>query len=184
MLAARILAVARAQFAANGYSSTSVRAIARAADVDPALVYHYYGGKEALLTACLQAPPAMLDRIRDAWASPSDQIGAALVRVTLLNWADPDASALLRTVLLTAAHHAETRERLRGLIQHQLMGPARIGEDEADGRRRASLIASQLLGMGMARYVWQVEPMASMSDDEVIAAVAPTIQRYADGPLG
>ncbi|WP_174320846.1 TetR/AcrR family transcriptional regulator [Gordonia aichiensis] len=184
VLAARILAVARDEFAANGYQGTSIRAIARGADVDPGLVYHYYGGKEALLAACVQAPPAMLDRIREAWQTPAEALGTALVTVTLANWSDPDSSAFLRTMVLTAAHHAETRAVLRGLVQNQLMGPATIGTDADDARRRASLIASQLLGLGVARYVWGVEPLASMTDDEVIAAVGPTIQRYVDGRLG
>jgi AcrR family transcriptional regulator len=183
VLAARILAVAREQFSANGYTATSVRAIARAADVDAALVHHYYGSKEDLLRASLQAPAAMLDRIVSAWTAPADEIGAALVRVTMANWSDPEASALLSTVLLTAAHHPETRERLRDLIARQLMGPANIGEGEEDGRKRASLIASQLLGMGLTRYVWQIEPLASMPDDEVVAAIGPTIQRYVNGDL-
>ena len=184
VLAARILAVARDQFSANGYTQTSVRAIARAADVDPALVHHYYGTKEDLLRASLQAPTDMLDRIEAAWAVPADEIGAALVRVTMANWRDPEASALLRTVLLTAAHHPETRERLRDLIARQLMGPADIGGDEDDNRKRASLIASQLLGMGLTRYVWEIEPLASMPEDEVVAAVGATIQRYVNGDLG
>jgi AcrR family transcriptional regulator len=184
VLAARILAVAREQFAADGFAATSVRSIARAADVDPALVHHYYGTKPQLLEACLQPPAQMLARIEEAWSAPPERLGAALVQATMANWTDPDSSSLLRTVLLTAAHHADTRERLRDLITRQLMGPARIGRGDDDGRRRASLIASQLLGMGLTRYVWEVEPLASMTDAEVVAALAPTIQRYVDGELG
>ena len=131
VLAARILAVARDEFAANGYQGTSIRAIARGADVDPGLVYHYYGGKEALLAACVQAPPAMLDRIREAWQTPAEALGTALVTVTLANWSDSDSSAFLRTMVLTAAHHADTRAVLRGLVQT-------IGTDADDARRRAS----------------------------------------------
>lgn len=184
MLASRILAVAREEFSTNGYAGTSIRAIARGADVDPALVHHYYGTKEELLRASLHAPTAMLERIVTAWGAPADEIGAALVRVTVANWSDPESSALLRTVLLTAAHHPETRERLRDLIARQLMGPANVGQNENDSRKRASLIASQLLGMGLARYVWQIEPLASMPDDEVVAAIGATIQRYVNGDIG
>lgn len=184
VLAGRILTVAREHFAADGFGSTSVRAVARAAEVDPALVYHYYGTKRNLLAASLQAPPAMLERIVAAWDAPAADIGDALVRVTMANWNDPDASSVTRTVLLTAAHDSDTLERLRDLIARQLMGPARIGADDEDSRRRASLIASQLLGMGLTRYVWRIEPLASMTDDEVAAAIGPTIQRYVDGDLG
>jgi AcrR family transcriptional regulator len=183
VLAARILRVAREQFAAGGFASTSVRAVARAADVDPALVYHYYRSKDELLRACLVAPQAMLERIQAAWAVPSDEIGQSLVRVTLRNWNDPDSGSVLRTVLLTAANHPDTLERLRDMITYQLMGPAEIGADDEDGRARASLIASQLLGMGLARYVWKIEPIASMPDSQVVDAIGPTIQRYVDGQL-
>ncbi|WP_200847078.1 TetR family transcriptional regulator [Microbacterium sp. 18062] len=183
MLAERILAAARAEFSSSGYQGTSVRAIARQAGVDPALVYHYYRSKDELLHACLQAPPAMLERIVAAWSSPRGETGEALVRVTMANWSDPEASALLRTVLLTAAHHPETLERLRDLITRQLMGPARLSDDGAESRARASFIASQLLGLGLTRYVWRIEPIASMPDDEVVAAIGPTIQRYVDGDL-
>lgn len=126
----------------------------------------------------------MLQRIVAAWAAPAEEIGAELVRVTMANWNEPESSSLLRTVLLTAAHHPETRERLRDLIARQLMGPADIGHDEHDSRKRASLIASQLLGLGLTRYVWQIEPLASMPDDEVVAAIGATIQRYVNGDIG
>ena len=70
------------------------------------------------------------------------------------------------------------------LITHGLMGPATIGADQAERERRAGLVASQLLGLGFVRSVWRIEPVASMTDDELVAAVGPTVQRYVDGDLG
>jgi AcrR family transcriptional regulator len=183
VLSGRILGVARQEFSTRGFAGTSVRAVARGAGVDPALVYHYYGSKDGLLRACIEPPPTMLERIAAAWGAPREQLGAALVRVTLANWTDPDSSSFLRTLLLTAAHHDQTRERLREVVSRQLMGPAHIGVGEEDSRARASLIASQLLGLGLTRYVWRVEPLAGMEDEDVVAAVAPAIQRYVDGDL-
>ncbi len=183
VLAARILATAREEFAANGYAGTTLRAIARRAGVDPALVYHYFGTKDGLLEACTEPPPAWRARIAEVWAGPSEHLGSALVRVTLENWRAPDSGPTIRAILLIAAHHPATRERLRRLVANQLMGPARIGVDEGERTVRSSLIASQLLGLGLMRHVWRIEPLASMPDDDVVAAIGPTIQRYADGGL-
>lgn len=183
VLAARILAEARAAFAENGYAGTTVRAIARSAGVDSALVHHYYGTKDALLDACTHPPKEWLDRVATVWAGPRAELGRALVRLTLENWRAPDSGPALRAIVLIAAHHRPTRDRLRNLITHQLMGPARIGASAGDAATRAGLIASQLLGLGLMRYVWQVEPFAAMSDDDLVAAVGPTIQRYVDGSI-
>lgn len=69
------------------------------------------------------------------------------------------------------------------LVANSLTGPASIGRNEKERVTRSGLIASQLLGLGLMRYIWEVEPIASMSDDEVIAAVGPTIQRYIDDDI-
>ena len=58
---------------------------------------------------------------------------------------------------------------------------AQLPSDEPE--RRVSLMASQLIGLAIGRYVLQLEPLASMTPDEVVATVSPTIQRYLDGPL-
>lgn len=183
VLAARILEAARHEFAANGFAGTTVRAVAREADVDPALVYHYYGSKDGLLEACTTPPPSVLERIAHVWGGPVAQLGPALVRLTLENWRAPDSGPVFRAILLIAAHHPATRERLRGLVADQLMGPAQIGKTPEERVTRSGLIASQLLGLALVRYVWRVEPLASMPDDAVIAAIGPTIQRYVDGDL-
>jgi AcrR family transcriptional regulator len=183
VLAARILSVARESFAENGWAGTTIRAIARAADVDPALIYHYYGSKEALLDACTTPPPAFLARIAATWASAHDELGTRLVALTLANWRDEESGPTLRAILLIAAHEPGTRAKLRDLVANSLMGPATIGRNEQERVVRSGLIASQLLGLGLMRYIWQVEPIASMTDDDVVAAVGPTIQRYIDDDL-
>ena len=63
------------------------------------------------------------------------------------------------------------------------MGPAQIGATHEERVTRSSLIASQLLGLALVRYVWRVEPLVSMPDDDVIAAIGPTIQRCVDGDV-
>jgi AcrR family transcriptional regulator len=184
VLAARIVEVARESFAQDGWAGTTVRGVARAADVDPALVYHYFGSKDGLLGACTQPPAAFLERVAQVWQSPVPELGARLVETTVRNWDHPQDGEVIRAIMLIAAHHPPTRERLVAMITGSLMGPATIGADDEERERRAGLVASQLLGLGFVRSVWRIEPVASMTEAELVAAVGPTIQRYVDGPLG
>jgi len=180
-LAARILACARESFAEHGWAGTTIRAVARAADVDPALVYHYYRSKEDLLEAATTPPPGFLESVVEAWHGPTAELGDRLVRNLLAAWANDEYRVVLRSILLTAAHDAATRERLAQSVTLSLMGPAMIDLNDAERQVRAGLVASQLLGFAMLRYVWTVEPIASMSDADAIDHLAPTIQRYIDG---
>jgi AcrR family transcriptional regulator len=183
VLAARIAAAARDEFAENGWAGTTIRAVARAADVDPALVYHYFGSKEGLLDAATTPPQRWLNAVAKTWAEPVAELGHALVTTLLASWADDEIGPTLRAVLQTAAHEPSTREKLRLIVERSLMGVSRLGADERDRQVRSGLISSQLMGFALMRYVWKIEPIASMSDDEIVAAVAPTLQRYIDGDL-
>ncbi|MEZ0357247.1 TetR family transcriptional regulator [Mycobacterium sp. SA01] len=184
VLAGRIVDAARAEFAQHGSAGTTIRAVARAADVDPALVYHYFGSKEGLLDAATNPPQRWLESVARTWTTPVPQLGTALLRLMLGAWADDEIGPVLRAVLQTAAHEPSTREKLRRVVEGQLMGVSQLGADEADRRKRSGLISSQIMGLAMMRYVWQIEPLASMSDDEIVAAVAPNLQRYVDADLG
>jgi AcrR family transcriptional regulator len=183
VLAARILSAARESFAENGMAGTTVRAVARSADVDPALVYHYYGSKDGLLDACTTPPAEFLERVARIWASPRHELGARLVQNLLDNWSDERYSPIFRSVLLIAAHDAPTKEKLRNVIEVSLMGPALSDLDESERSHRAGLVATQLMGLAFMRYVWAVDPIASMSAVDVVAAIAPNVQRYIDGAM-
>ncbi len=183
VLAGRILDAARDEFAEHGWAGTTIRAVARAADVDPALVYHYFGSKEGLLDAATAPPQKWLDAVAKTWATTPRELGRQLVSTVLNSWADEDVGPTLRAVLLTAAHEAKTRDKLRVIVERSLIGESTLGADEADRVKRSGLIASQLIGLAMMRYVWKIEPIASMTEDEVLAAVAPNVQRYVDGDI-
>jgi AcrR family transcriptional regulator len=183
VLAARILTEARASFAEHGYAGTTVRAIARAADVDPALVYHYYASKEKLLDAATTPPQSFLDQIVAAWQTPPAELGEQLVRLMLRNWQDPEHEGVLRAVLQIAGNEPAAREKLRLMIERSIIGPSSQAlEDER--LLRAGLISSQLMGLAFMRFVWKIEPLASMPDDDIVTALAPTVQRYLDGDIG
>ncbi|GAB1814145.1 TetR family transcriptional regulator [Mycobacterium sp. MUNTM1] len=183
MLAARIVAAARDEFAEHGWAGTTIRAIARAAGVDPALVYHYFGSKEKLLDAATNPPQKWLDNVAKVWATPVEQLGAAVLRLLLASWEDDEVGPTLHAILQTAAHDATTREKLRRVVAGSLMGAAQLGVDERERLVRSGLIASQAIGLALMRYVWKIEPIASMTDDEAVAAIGPSLQRYVNGDL-
>jgi AcrR family transcriptional regulator len=183
VLAARIVAAARDEFAEHGWAGTTIRAVARTADVDPALVYHYFGSKEGLLDAATNPPQRWLENVAKVWTTPIDQLGAALITLLLASWADDEIGPTLRAILQTAAHEPSTREKLGRVVAGSLMGVSELGGDERDRLIRSGLISSQMMGFALMRYVWKVEPIASMADEEAIAAIAPNLQRYVSGDL-
>ena len=184
VLAARILDQARAAFAESGYAGTTIRAIARAADVDPALVHHYYGTKENLLDAATTPPQAFLEQIITAWQTPPAELGEQLVRQMLANWQNPDHAPVLRAVVQIAGNEPVIREKLRTIVERSMMGPSAQALSEDERQLRSSLIASQLMGLAFMRFIWKIEPLAILADDDVVSAIAPTIQRYLDGDVG
>jgi len=183
VLSARILAAARESFAEHGSAGTTIRAVARAADVDPALVYHYFGSKDGLLDAATAPPPRWLEKVAATWATPRDQLAAQLLRTVMSSWADDEIGPTLRAVVLTAAHEPTTREKLRTIVERSLIGESTLGDDEAERLTRSSLISSQLMGFALVRYVWKIEPLASMTEAQVLAAMTPVLQHYVDGDL-
>ncbi len=183
VLQARILAAARQEFATNGWAGTTIRAVARAADVDPALVYHYFGSKQGLLDAATDPPAKWLESVLTAWATPPAELGRQLVGNVLRAWTDEEVGPVLRAILLTAAHERRTHQKIRTVVERSLIGESTLQTGEADRLRRSGLIATQLIGLAMLRYVWKIEPIASMPDDEVVDTIAPNIQRYIDADL-
>ena len=181
---AQIRRAARASFAAHGWEGTSLRAIAREVGVDPALVHYYFSSKEELLDAVTTPPEEWLESIRATSAAPLRERGEAIVRNVIWTWQQPEIREVLESTILTAAHESRTREKLRGFVTMSLL-PAVAERIEGEERMlRASLIGSQVLGLVMLRYVWRIEPLASLPDDALVALVAPTIQRYLSGRLG
>jgi AcrR family transcriptional regulator len=183
VLAARIVAAARDEFAEHGWAGTTIRAIARVADVDPALVYHYFGSKEGLLDAATNPPQKWLESVAKVWTTPIEQLGAALLKLLLASWADDEIGPTLRAILQTAAHEPATREKLRRVVESSLMGVSELGTDERNRLVRSGLISSQMIGFALMRYVWKIEPIASMTEDEAIAAITPNLQHYVEGDL-
>ncbi len=179
----RITDAARRSFAHNGWAGTTMRGVAREVGVDPALVHYYFSSKEALLDASTMPPAEWLESIRRTNSVPLRERGEAMVRNVIWSWAQPQIREVLSSVLLTAAHEPRTREKVRAVVTATLL-PAVADRLDADERLlRASLIATQVVGLVMMRWLWEIEPLASLPDDDVVALLAPTIQRYLTGRL-
>ena len=169
-----ILEAARALFAERGYDATTVRDIAAAANIDPAMVIRYFGGKDPLF-----ARAADLDlKLPDLSALPPDDIGAALVRHFLSVW-EGEASAL-PIALRSAASNELAAERLREIFASQV-APAIARLAGADTPAVAGLVATQVLGLAFTRYVLKLPPVVALSRERLIAEVGRAIQGYIDG---
>lgn len=182
-LSERILTAARRSFADNGWAGTTIRGVARDAGVDAALVHYYFADKQELLIASMRLPAVFIANVAQAARSPLDRRGEALMRTQLSSWNDPGTSVVLRSMILTAAHVPAALDRMRLAFSQQLVGAVADHLPAEDRWVRATLVSSQMLGLAMVRYLWRIEPLASLSDDHVVRYLAPTIQRYLAGPL-
>jgi AcrR family transcriptional regulator len=179
---AAILGAARGQFAAHGFRRTTIRAVAGEAGVDPALVHHYFGSKDDLFVAALELPVDPRTVIGPALAGGVEGAAERLLTVFLSVWDDPDLRATLLVVVRGMLEPDGHRLMREGFLPAVIMpAAAALGLD--DPERRMSLVASQVLGLIVSRYVLEIEPLASMPAAEVVAVVGPNIQRYLEAPL-
>ncbi|MFI1164464.1 TetR family transcriptional regulator [Streptomyces sp. NPDC020801] len=179
----RILAAARKSFAEHGYSGTSLRAVAQAADVDPTLVNYYFSNKMGLLKAALEPPEAFGESIAEAAKVPLEERGRAFVQAALSMWDDPATSEILRSIILAASHEPFAMERLRAVFSALVLQvvSASLPGDEAG--LRADLVATQIVGLAMTRYIWAIDRIAQMSSEQVVRLIGPVVQHYLTGDL-
>ena len=179
---AAILAAARELFAAHGFAGTTIRAVGAQAEVDPAMVHHYFGTKDDLFLAALELQIDPREVMAPVIAGGPDGAGERLMRVFLSVWDDPDARLPLIGVM-RGVFDASGQRLVRDGFLRMVLGPlgAGLGIDEPE--RRMPLVASQLVGLVMIRYVLAVEPLASLPAEQVVATYAPTLQRYLTAPL-
>jgi AcrR family transcriptional regulator len=176
-----ILAAARGSFAARGYDGTTIRGIAREAGVDPALVHHYFGGKEQVFVAAMQLPFDPAIALPTVLAGDPDGLGERFVRFFLSIWADAEKREPFVALIRSAVTHDQAAEMLRQFVSKALLGRLAATLDLPDARLRCSTAAAQLIGVVMLRYILRLEPIASATEDELVALLAPTVQRYLGG---
>jgi len=179
-----ILDAAAAAFTEGGFEKTSVRRVAGDAGGEPALVHHYFGTKDALFLPTLDVPADPDELVPQIVAGGRDEVGERLVRTFLSVWDSPRGAAAV-AVLRSAVAHAWIARLLREFVFSRIIARVftELGVEREDQELRAVLIASQMLGLALTRHVLRFEPMASASPEAVVAALAPTIQRYVDGDV-
>jgi AcrR family transcriptional regulator len=169
-----ILAAAKQRFAESGFERATIRAIAADANIDPSMVMRYFGNKDQLFAAA-----ADFDlQIPDLSDVDHGHLGSRLVAHFLDRWERDEALVVL---LRSSTTNGEAAQRMRKIFSSQL-GPviARLNPDDAP--QRAGLIATQVLGLALCRYVLRLPPVVAMSRDEVVDWLGPTVQRYLEGP--
>jgi AcrR family transcriptional regulator len=176
-----ILAAASAEFLAHGYDGTSLRAIARRAGVDPALVHHYFEDKAALFAEALETPVRPQDIVRLALAAPRDHVGETIVRTVLEALDSPASRNRMRQLLRTALGHDFAARMLRQFLVREVLGRIAAELDAPDAELRATLAASQIVGLMVVRAGIEAEPLASAPIDEVVARVGPVVQWHLVG---
>jgi AcrR family transcriptional regulator len=173
-----ILVAARRRFATRGYDATSLRSIAVAAEVDPALVIHYFGTKEELFAAATGLPRGLPALFGTLAALPLRDGVQALVR-TYLELVDSDDS---RNAILALVRSAVSNEKAAAMLREFLTAELLPVITRLTGREqaqlRASLVVAHLIGIAVLRHVLRVEPLARATPDEIVAMAAPAIEQY------
>jgi AcrR family transcriptional regulator len=186
-----ILDAARKRFAGHGYDGATIPAIAADAGVDPALVHHFFGTKERLFAAAVRLPVVPGELISSALAAgagdPGGSLGEHLVLTALRAWDIAEIRDTFLGLLRSAATSDQALIMLREFVTEAIVGrlSAAAGTaDPAQARYRAALVASQVVGLAIARQVLGLEPLAGADRAELAAAVGPTLDRYLTGNLG
>jgi AcrR family transcriptional regulator len=179
---AQLLDAARAEFAERGYEGATVRVIAERAGVDPAMVNHFFGGKEGLFTASLDLPFDVGMLLDHVVPGDPERIGERIIGRFLQLWDSTGGGQMVTLVRSIAAHEAAAR-MMREFVSRVIL--IRVVREVAPDRYelRAALAGTQIIGLGMVRYVLKLEPLASADPAELAAQVAPSLQRYLTGPL-
>jgi AcrR family transcriptional regulator len=177
-----IAVAARAQFAELGYDRATFRGIAGAAGVDPALVVHFFGSKEALFRDVMQLPPALGDALAALADGPREQIGRRLAELVIGALENPATRTVLLGRIRSASQHPDAAALVRETVSRDI-GRLVQAMDADQPEARAVLVGAHIVGLTLVRYVVRVEPLASMPPDEIVALLAPTFQHFLTGPL-
>jgi len=171
-----IMRAARDRFLAEGYAGTSVRAVARDAGVDHALVNYHFGSKQGLfgeVMALTLTPTRVLDAVV---ARGGPGVPEAVLTALLAVWDDPAHHAPLVTMMGEATTNPQVRELVCGYLEREVFGRIAELNGGRNARARAAGAATILSGLVFARYLVRLEPLASMSPPEVVKVIAPALR--------
>lgn len=178
-----IAAAARHRFGELGYDRTTIRGIAQDAAVDPALVLHFFGSKQALFRTVIALPFEPEVVIPEVLRGARSEMGLRLARFAVGVFEDPERRDVMVGVVRAATAEPATAAMVREMATQRIVDAIAGALDSPDGMLRAELVASQIIGMAIARYILRFEPLASLPPERLIEAVAPNLQRYLTRPL-
>lgn len=176
-----ILRAARERFGEVGFAGASLRSIAALADVDVSLIPYYFGNKSGLYAATLELQLDPRAKIAAVFAGGLEGVGERLARTILQLLDDETTRPIFLSVIRSAVTEGAAREAVHILVDDVIIAAYVEHLDVPNARERATLAATQILGLAMARHVVPIEPLASMSIDDLVARVGPTLQRYLAG---
>jgi AcrR family transcriptional regulator len=176
-----ILDAARHEFAEKGYDGASVRGIARAASVDAALVHHYFGSKEQVFVAAMALPVDPGAVLPDLLAGDPAELGERFARLFIGLWSDEAFREPMLALLRSATTSERGAQMLREFVGAAFLSRVATAVEGPDAALRTATAAAQLVGIVLLRYVIGVPPLAAATDEEIVALVAPTLQRYLSG---
>lgn len=177
----KVLAAARSHFGDVGYEGGTVRGIAAAAAVDPALVLHYFGSKEGVFRAAMDFPIDPAEFIPRLLAPGLDGVGERLTRFFLDTWDSPAGQPLLG-LIRSVVGNENAAAMMREFISREVLARLAKALEVDRPQLRASLAASSLIGLAMLRYVVKLEPLASTPSEQIAKWVGPSVQRYLTDP--
>lgn len=171
----RILDAARQRFAELGFEGTTIRGVAADADIDPAMVMRYFTDKSTLFNAAVREDP----KIPDLASVPDGQLGQAIASAFLGRWREPGPVTILRA----AATNQATANQVHAAYRDQIAAVAARVSPPGEAQERAALVASQIVGLAVSRYILRLEPLPDIDVDTLARRIAPVLQHYLTGPL-
>lgn len=178
----KILDAARTHFGEAGFDGATIRGIASAAGVDPALVPHYFGSKEGVFKAAVQFPADPAEFIPRLLAPGIDGLGERLTLFFLETWDSPAGASLLGLIRSVVSSELAA-DLMREFVTREVLGRLAAAIDIDHPQLRASLVATQLVGLAMLRYVIKVRALERASRRELARWIGPSIQRYLTEPV-
>jgi len=178
-----IAAAAQRLFAERGYDRTTIRGIAAAADVDPALVSHYFGTKQELFAAVTDLPWGLDEAMVWIVDGPRSKIGARFAEFLVGVLEEPESRRVITSMVRAAASEPEAARLVRELVTERVLEPIAAALESDQPALRAGLLNTQMVGLVMGRYVVGLEPIASLPPEQLVRAIAPNLQHYLVGRL-
>lgn len=177
---AAILEAARARFAAVGFERATIRSIGAEAAVDPALVHHHFGSKQSLFAAAHELPIDPTEMITAVASLPLEKRGEAIARAYLGIFAFGTSPAL--SLVRAAATNEAAARMLREFIGRVFLSHATDLTPHDRPRLRLALVGSHMIGIAFGRTIVGVRDLATVEVETLVAALAPTFQRYLAEP--